>query len=80
MMYVQGDQQADVKDWVAAVHSLRYKDYQLATAPETMKQPIWLGSAGTLEEVDVVKDMAAKMEQAGLRDWWKKGMGFAKDE
>ena len=78
VMYVQGDGQDNVQTWVDAVHGLRYKDYQLASAVSEASTKSKLGTKGVLEEVATVREMAAKMEDAELLDWWRKGMGFCR--
>lgn len=89
VMYVQGDDKEVVQGWVDVVHELRYnvvhelryKDYQLtapvASAKTVAEQARWLGGRGLLEEVSTVKEMGAKMDGAGLREWWRKAMGFS---
>ena len=83
MMYVRGHERAAVQNWVDTVHDLRYKDYQLVApvralaecqdkSHETDDSP-----AGTLVEVDSVKEMATQMELRGLLRWWRVAMGFA---
>lgn len=79
-MYVQGQQRVDVQSWVDIVHELRYKEFQLVVSVSHMKTERWVGVQGALEEVDSVKGMATKMNEHGLREWWRKGMGFIKDE
>lgn len=78
-MYVQGEE-TEVKSWVERVHALRYKDYRLAIAPTLMDNKIWMGSQGLLEEVDTVKALGQKFDEVGLRNWWRKGMGFSKED
>lgn len=80
MMYVQGSQEDGVRRWVDIVHDLRYKDYQLAVAPAAMTRSLSMGTQGTLEEMTTVKELGQKFDQAGLLEWWRKGMGFAKDD
>jgi hypothetical protein len=82
VMYVQASEREVVQKWVDTVHDLRYKDYQLAapvmdakTATESARG---LGETGILEEVANVKDMRARMDSAGLSDWWRKAMGFSR--
>jgi len=82
VMYVEGKLQSDVQKWVDTVHDLRYKDYQLVapvraiskleTAPERPPNEL-----GNVEEVETVKEMAARMESRGLQQWWRVAMGFA---
>ncbi len=84
IMYCQGSEPG-VRDWVAAVQRLRYKDFQLvkkpavkhteAQADENTKVPY-----GKLEEMDTVKEFGAQMESFGVWSWWRMGMGYAKDE
>jgi hypothetical protein len=79
VMYVQGAEASVVRAWVDTVHDLRYKDYQLAAAPSVMPRPLWLGAQGVLEELESVKELGQRFDEAELKDWWRKAMGFAKD-
>jgi hypothetical protein len=59
--------------------SLRYKDYHLASRPGpiTDLNRILAGvSHGAFDEVESVKDFAAKMEELGVLSWWKEAMGY----
>ena len=76
VMYVHGEGQDSVQNWVDTVHDLRYKDYQLAAAVSDAGTKPRLGALGVLEEVATVKEMAVKMEEARLIEWWRKAMGF----
>ncbi|EUC46607.1 hypothetical protein COCMIDRAFT_92464 [Bipolaris oryzae ATCC 44560] len=79
IMYCQGAE-TGVRDWVANVQRLRYKDFQLVKKPaenETGgKEPESGITYGKLEEVESVKDFGAKMENLGVWEWWRKGMGY----
>jgi hypothetical protein len=80
IMYCQGTE-SGVKDWVSSVQRLRYKDFQLVKKPavkeseqqELQEQDI---AYGKLEEVESVKEYGALMEELGVRNWWRKGMGY----
>lgn len=81
IMYCQGTE-SSVKEWVAVVHRLRYKDFQLVTKPAAKEAQSNASenetvSYGKLEEVESVKDFGARMEELGHWGWWRKGMGFA---
>lgn len=77
VMYVESRLEKDAQDWVDTVHSLRYKDYQLvAPTSRAMGKVVPSVDFGTLEEVDTVKEFAAKMEAKGLLLWWRTSMGF----
>lgn len=82
VMYCQGSAPG-VRDWVADVQRLRYKDFQLVKKPaqkvverqvEDEKVPY-----GKLEEMDTVKKFGAQMERLGVWNWWRVGMGYQKD-
>ena len=75
VMFVQGDGKDTVQAWVDVVHGLRYKDYQLAAPPVAAKTVV--RQEPRLEEVETVKEMGAILEGAGLREWWRKAMGFS---
>lgn len=82
-MYVEG-REAGVKDWVAAVHNLRYKDYQLVTKPMSITRecsidPVLLKQNG-LHESETVKNFGQAMRDRGVYSWWRKGMGYDNQE
>lgn len=82
-MYCQGAERG-VRDWVADVQRLRYKDFQLVRKPSE-KQAETLASDsklpyGKLEEMDTVKEFGARMQSFGIWNWWRVGMGYQKDE
>lgn len=83
IMYVQADGKDAAQKWIDVVHDLRYKDYQLVAsvvdAKAVVNQAQPLGAYSLLEEVASVKEMGAKMDNAGLKDWWRKAMGFARE-
>lgn len=81
VMYVESNVEENAQSWVDTVHSLRYKDYQLA-APTTRacKEAVPSSEIGILEEVDTVKDFAAAMDRKGLLLWWRTSMGFIQDK
>jgi hypothetical protein len=86
IMYCEGAE-AGVKDWVAAVNRLRYKDFQLATKPAVMEGAELDLSAsnrrtepGKLEEVGTVKEFGARMEALHIWKWWRKSMGYAHED
>lgn len=83
VMYCQGAERG-VRDWVADVQRLRYKDFQLVRKPSE-KQAETLASDsklpyGKLEEMDTVKEFGARMQSFGIWNWWRVGMGYQKDE
>jgi hypothetical protein len=83
VMYVQGDGREAVQTWIDTVHDLRYKDYQLAASVVDAKTVVNharpVGTLSLLEEVATVKEMAGKMDDAGLMEWWRKAMGFSRE-
>lgn len=89
IMYCEGTE-TGVKEWVATVQRLRYKDFQLATKPATKhshgekRQQIDDGSIaakyGKLEELESVKEYGSRMEELGIWGWWRKGMGYAHED
>ena len=89
MMYVRGHEAANVQKWVDAVRDLRYKDYQLVAPVDVVvdgRDPEAGGPRaasitrfGTLEEVDTVKELAARMDSTGLTKWWRIAMGFIQE-
>ncbi|KAI8934590.1 hypothetical protein NX059_008286 [Plenodomus lindquistii] len=84
IMYCQGAE-SGVRDWVSAVQRLRYKDYQLVRKPaEKIDEPghekLAVVTYGKLEEMESVKDYGVVMEGLRVLAWWRKGMGYARDE
>ena len=93
IMYCEGAQQG-VQNWVKTVQRLRYKDFQLVVKPEEIPIPtaeeILKGtkqngktfdeSLGILEEVESVKEFGSRMQELGIWDWWRKGMGYVRDD
>jgi hypothetical protein len=82
IMYCQGSE-SGVREWVANVQRLRYKDFQLVKKParkEVGGKEVEDGAAyGKLEEVERVKEFGARMESLGVWTWWRQGMGYMGD-
>ncbi|KAH7392607.1 hypothetical protein BKA66DRAFT_412017 [Pyrenochaeta sp. MPI-SDFR-AT-0127] len=82
IMYCQGSE-TGVKEWVATVQRLRYKDFQLVKKPG-QKQVEGVEEQhvayGKLEEVESVKDFGENMRSLGVRGWWRRGMGYVGDD
>ncbi|KAF2455563.1 hypothetical protein BDY21DRAFT_289289 [Lineolata rhizophorae] len=78
IMYCRGAPDA-VQEWVATVHALRYKDYQLMMRPATVESTRLgqIDHTPGLFEIGTVKGFANAMEQDGLLEWWRHGMKFA---
>jgi hypothetical protein len=79
VMYVESRRLEDVKRWVETVHDLRYKDYQLVSPPGTVPGRPLVEAAEEVfdfEEVGSVKDFAARMEEKGIIEWWRRAMGY----
>lgn len=59
------------------VQKLRYKDYQLVSKPAPVertpsREEIRVG----LQEECTVREFAARMEDLGILEWWKRRMGY----
>jgi hypothetical protein len=80
VMYVEGKQEEDVSSWVAIVQKLRYKDYQLVSRPKCMKlaasDPSEMTMMPRYMEVNTIKEFGSIMQERGLLDWWRTGMGY----
>lgn len=84
IMYCQGSE-TGVRDWVATVQRLRYKDFQLVKKPaEKQAEGIEVEDGkvayGKLEEVESVKEFGGRMEDFGVWKWWRVGMGYVGEE
>ncbi|KAF2005221.1 hypothetical protein P154DRAFT_518753 [Amniculicola lignicola CBS 123094] len=85
IMYCEGTE-SGVRNWVSTVQRLRYKDYHLVRKPAVLDTERavrqWTPSAefGKLEEVESVKEFGAHMQEAGVWQWWRRGMGFLHDD
>ncbi|KXX76534.1 hypothetical protein MMYC01_205993 [Madurella mycetomatis] len=77
IMYCKGSEHA-VREWVATVQRLRYKDFHLASRPALIESesPPSEEQPG-LFEVEAVQDFAAAMEKRGISAWWRRAMDFA---
>ncbi|KAL4943966.1 hypothetical protein BDV06DRAFT_123049 [Aspergillus oleicola] len=91
IMYVEANEKEAVESWVGMVRSLRYKDFQLVIRPagaavDGVGEEKGKGkgkdkgkeerSSVGLEEVESVKEFGSLMEQRGIWNWWRKGMGY----
>lgn len=87
IMYVESKEKDAVESWVDTVRNLRYKDFQLAARPDAVADETG-GSAprpknrngdtpkAGLSEVESVKEFGGLMEERGVLEWWRKGMGY----
>ncbi|RGP73388.1 hypothetical protein FLONG3_6334 [Fusarium longipes] len=81
IMFAEARDEAGLTEWVSTVQALRYKDFRCVAKPAPAPE----GSVGDREgvrrtgfdETGEVKEFARLMEERGLGDWWKRGMGFA---
>ncbi|KAI9927304.1 hypothetical protein ASPWEDRAFT_122297 [Aspergillus wentii DTO 134E9] len=94
IMYVEGQDKEAVESWVSVVRNLRYKDFQLVTRPgmlmdenqdckvdpnERSRPTAFIeGTQAGISEVESVKEFGNLMEQRGVWQWWRKGMGYMK--
>ncbi|TIA38391.1 hypothetical protein D6C78_04050 [Aureobasidium pullulans] len=83
IMYVEGEEKG-VRHWVDTVHNLRYKDYQLVARPAAIQhenQPTKDSEVRPgLYETETVSDFGKQLQDRGVYAWWRKAMGYAKDE
>ncbi|XXG97943.1 hypothetical protein Hte_004259 [Hypoxylon texense] len=77
IMYAEGADEAAVSSWVSTVQALRYKDFRCAWKPAAnqIRSPGQIRDGG-FEEVTSVAEFSGKMEQRGLGNWWRIGMGY----
>ncbi|GIJ90823.1 hypothetical protein Asppvi_009786 [Aspergillus pseudoviridinutans] len=92
IMYVESGDMKSVESWVDVVRNLRYKDFQLVSRPGAVARDDQAGDSKLdrrsqssdiptlphvgLSEVESVKEFGSIMEQRGVRQWWRKGMGY----
>ncbi|KAK8209057.1 hypothetical protein M8818_003750 [Zalaria obscura] len=80
IMYVEGEEKG-VRQWVDAVHNLRYKDYQLVSRPALLEREGGVSSPlidkRGLYEMDTVKAFGHEMQCRAVYGWWRRGMGYA---
>lgn len=75
-MFAEARDEAGLTEWVSTVQALRYKDFRCVAKPAPAQE----GGVGVrrtgFDETGEVKEFARLMEEKGLGDWWKRGMGF----
>lgn len=84
IMYAEGHDEAAVSGWVAAIHDLRYKDFQCVQKPAahavTASRSPPASNHGPFRETASVAEFGQAMEDRGLGAWWKTGMGYQKND
>ncbi|KAK0720391.1 hypothetical protein B0H67DRAFT_575989 [Lasiosphaeris hirsuta] len=76
IMYCRGSERG-VREWVATVQGLRYKEFQLVSKPAMIEhEPAQPEGQPGLLEVESVKEFGDAMEKRGISGWWKRAMGF----
>ncbi|KAK1760990.1 hypothetical protein QBC47DRAFT_19392 [Echria macrotheca] len=77
IMYCRGSDEG-VKEWVATVQKLRYKDFQLVAKPARVEPdtPVSEEQPG-LVELETVREFADAMEKRGILSWWSRAMGYS---
>ena len=58
---------------------LRYKDYQLLRSEQVLEGRLNVG-LGSVKRFKDVKELAADLAACGVLEWWRRGMGFAREE
>lgn len=58
---------------------LRYKDYQLLRCEQVLEGRLNVG-LGSVKRFKDVKELAADLAECGVLEWWRRGMGFAREE
>ncbi|KAK8208235.1 hypothetical protein IWZ01DRAFT_542802 [Phyllosticta capitalensis] len=86
IMYCEGLEDG-VNNWVASVQRLRYKDFHLVTRPGPLQQEqedkpkaAYRDVPVGLFEVETVKGFSDVMSKRGVLQWWKRGMGYVKED
>ena len=82
IMYAEGSDETSIGRWVAAVHDLRYKDFQCVQKPaaHAVAVPAESASHGPYRETASVAESDQAMENRGQGPWWKTGMGYQKTD
>ncbi|KAK8075655.1 hypothetical protein PG997_010318 [Apiospora hydei] len=84
IMYAEAPEESPLAAWVASVHDLRYKDFQCVRKPAL--QPVLLGASGkaaqspSFKELETTTEFGRVMEEKGLGNWWRIGMGYQKED
>ncbi|KAI4192642.1 MAG: hypothetical protein LQ348_003090 [Seirophora lacunosa] len=75
VMMAEGDDEAQVKQWVQGVKRLKYKNYRLLRleAVEGAQLPV---ERGNVQEFEWMKDLSASLAASGVLPWWTEHMGF----
>ncbi|KAK7983396.1 glycoside hydrolase family 31 protein [Apiospora arundinis] len=86
IMYAEAPKESMLAAWVAGVHDLRYKDFQCVRKPALQRIPLGTGSDGkgvpspSFKELETTAEFGRVMEEKGLGDWWRIGMGYQTEE
>ncbi|KAG8677415.1 hypothetical protein FPOAC1_003432 [Fusarium poae] len=75
IMFAEARDEAGLTEWVSTVQALRYKDFRCVAKPAPVLVSEGVRRAG-FDETGEVKEFAKFMEERGLGEWWKRGMGF----
>ncbi|KAK8064549.1 hypothetical protein PG994_007187 [Apiospora phragmitis] len=82
MMYAEAPEEGALAAWIKAVHDLRYKDFKCVQKP-ALQQVLLLGAGGQaaappppFKELEKAAEFGCVMEEKGLGDWWRIGMGW----
>ncbi|KAL2045505.1 hypothetical protein N7G274_001933 [Stereocaulon virgatum] len=79
IMIAESEGEEGVREWVASVKRLRYKDYQLLRS-EAVEQGRLLVEPGDVKEFTSMKGLASEVTECDILDWWRLHMGFTKGE
>lgn len=85
IMLCEADKLSSMQDWVEVVRRLRYKDYQLLKKETLVLHTVNEGLAAILDrgkvlEIEKLNEFGTILGDRELLSWWRKAMGFVKEE
>jgi hypothetical protein len=71
IMYAEGRSEVNISEWVAAVQSLRYKDFKCVRRPAECLVTLPEARSPKFTEVSSVSEFSEEMDRRKLGNWWK---------
>ncbi|KAK7961776.1 uncharacterized protein PG986_002601 [Apiospora aurea] len=83
IMYAEAAEESPLAAWVTSVHDLRYKDFQCVRKP-ALQRVLHTGEktaqSPSFKELETTTEFGRVMEEKGLGNWWRIGMGYQKED